>query len=344
MIALIDLYQKHLLQLALYAPKTVSTYVSVLSSFNEFCRQSLSINLLAVRPQHISQWMALLGAGEMSKNYLKIHLIAVKGFYAFMVRIGQIENNPAVVFFPLRIKPNKRVQPLAADCAQRLLKSIDRHSWLGIRNFTLISCLWALGLRSSELTSLKVSSFNPGDNPAHRTGMLRIRGKGKKERVLFVVDALYDTLTTYLRQPETPRRKGSPLFPTFKGKKALSNNHLQKLVKKYVRKADIEKRVTPHVLRHSFATEMYMKKVPLEDIKAMMGHETTAETAVYIHVSDAVQKQALELITINGPEWGSGGLSWLWWWKGNRIIGTDVAQTPPQTLPFATENTKRGGG
>ena len=110
---------------------------------------------------------------------------------------------------------------------------------------------------------------------------------------------VYDVLTDYLKDPESPRKKNAPLFPIQSGK-AISNNRVLKMTKEYSVKANIKERITPHVLRHSFATEMYHQGAPLSAIQAMLGHCSKAETAIYIHVSDQLQKQALEQITIEG--------------------------------------------
>ena len=166
----------------------------------------------------------------------------------------------------------------------------------------IISMFWTLGLRLSELRSLKIRSFEP--DHGHRIGLLRVRGKNRKQRALFIVDKLYDTLLTYLDDPQSPHKNNEPLFPVDKGG-VISNDRVQRMIKEYCSKADIKNRITPHVLRHTFATEMYHNNVPVSAIQSMLGHSKKAETSIYIHVSDQLQRQALELISL------SGELSWL---------------------------------
>jgi integrase/recombinase XerD len=177
-----------------------------------------------------------------------------------------------------------------------LLASFDRNSWTGLRDYTMVSVLWALGLRTSELTGLNVKDFEPAHGK--RTGLLRILGKNKKQRALFVVDRLFDQLVGYLAHPQSPRKKLAPMFPADTKKTAISNSRLQRIVRDQARKAGISTEVTPRVLRHSFATEMYHKKVPLTAICAMMGHDSIAETAVYVHVSDQLIKQVLDAVSV----------------------------------------------
>jgi integrase/recombinase XerD len=161
----------------------------------------------------------------------------------------------------------------------------------------IISMLWALGLRISELTGLKVGSFEPYHDTENKTGLLRVRGKNKKQRALFIVDKLYDNLIDYLSHEKSPKKKKDPLFPVESGK-AISNNRVQKKIKEYCKEAGIKERITPHVLRHSFATEMYHAGVPVEAIQAMMGHDKKTETSVYIKVSDSFKEEALTLLTL----------------------------------------------
>jgi len=188
--------------------------------------------------------------------------------------------------------------PVPKETVERLLDIVDQSTWIGKRNYMIISMLWTLGLRISELTGLRVGSFEPDHVPEDRIGLLRVKGKNRKQRALFVVDNLYDNLIAYLAHPQSPKKKTDPLFPVESGK-AISNDRIQKKIKEYCREAGIKERITPHVLRHSFATEMYNANVPLDAIQAMMGHEKRAETAVYIKVSDRFKKEALLQLTIN---------------------------------------------
>jgi len=111
----------------------------------------------------------------------------------------------------------------------------------------------------------------PEHDQKNKTGLLRVRGKNKQQRALFVVDTLYDAVTNHLDHAESPRKKNAPLFPIKEGT-AISPSRVLKLIKEYCDAAHIKDRVTPHVLRHSFATKMYHQKVPLTAIQAVMDH------------------------------------------------------------------------
>ena len=230
------------------------------------------------------------------------HKAVLKHFYGLLIKQKQRLDNPAELLFTPRKKKSDRNGPLSPAIAFKLLRSMKRDTWLGERNFVIVSMLWALGLRIGELTALKVGSFEPEHEPEIKVGLLRVQGKGKKERALFVVDKLYSNLVGYLGHPETPKQMTSPMFPISNNKgKQLSTDRARGMIKELTHAAGIKLRITPHVLRHSFATHMYTNDVPVEAIEAMLGHTTTDETSIYIHVPKARKKQALAKITIERP-------------------------------------------
>jgi integrase/recombinase XerD len=205
--------------------------------------------------------------------------------------------NPAEALPLLIIRKRQVTKPISTRDALKLLDSFDQSTWHGLRNYTMAAVLWVLGLRTSELTGLKVKSFETGHG--RKIGLLRIRGKNKKQRALFVVDRLFDELCSYLNHPLSPQKKLAPLFPG-QPHTAISMSRVQRIVKDQAKMAGIIDAVTPRVLRHCFATEMYHQNVPLSAIQAMMGHDSIADTSIYIHVSDKLKQLALDSILISG--------------------------------------------
>ncbi len=297
MIALIDLYQKELLKVNGFSPSTVETYSLSIKAFLIFAKQEIKVSLSRIKGTHLMQWMRYLKLTGIGNSRMENHHYALKSFFAFLQRNGNIRKNPADVLPLLIHRKRKRTKPISTSDAFKLLNSFERKTWRGLRNYTMVSLLWALGLRTAELTGLTVGRFETGHG--QRIGLLRIRGKNKKQRALFVVDRLFDTLVHYLAHPESPRNKSAALFPA-QPEKAISKNRLQRLVKDQAKKAGIVPDVTPRVLRHSFATEMYHQNIPLSSIQAMMGHESITETSVYIHVADKLKQLALDAIHISG--------------------------------------------
>jgi integrase/recombinase XerD len=298
MIALIDEYRNELLKISGFAEKTVDNYTSCIVMFCDWLKRQMQISPLSAQGKHINLWIMELKQKGLSYSRLEHHRSALKTFYAMLVKLKMVEKNIAAFLPQFRKRGISRVKPVSKQKVFKLLDAVDQSSWVGRRNYMIISMLWALGLRISELTGLSVGSFEPEHDPINKIGLLRVKGKNRKQRALFVVDKLYDNLIAYLAHPQSPEQKKDPLFPVTSGK-AISNNRIQKKMKEYCREAGIKDRITPHVLRHSFATEMYHANVPLDDIQAMMGHDKKAETAVYIKVSDQFKKEALLQLTIN---------------------------------------------
>ena len=295
MIALIDQYRKELEKINVFAASTIETYTIGVKAFCQYATTVLHIDPAGAKADHLLQWLLHLKHSGIGHSRLENHHYALKSFFAFVHKAGLTDSNPADVLPLLINRRSERTNPIKASDAFKLLASFDRNSWTGLRDYTMVSVLWALGLRTSELTGLNVRDFESVHGK--RTGLLRIRGKNKKQRALFVVDRLFDQLVGYLAHPQSPRKKLAPMFPADTKKTAISNSRLQRIVKDQARKTGVSTAVTPRVLRHSFATEMYHQKVPLAAICAMMGHDSIAETAVYVHVSDLLLKQVLNAVS-----------------------------------------------
>jgi integrase/recombinase XerD len=296
MMALIDEYQKELLSIAGFADKTVQNYTSCILLYSEYAK-TLGMEPIKSNAHHIQSWILRLKKSGLSPSRLQHHQCALKAFFALCVKMNLIPKNPADPLPPIRRTKSERNQPISKDIAYKLLRCIDQATWLGMRNFLIISLFWALGLRLNELISLKLGDFEPGHDPKQKIGLLRIHGKNKKQRALFLVDKLYDHMVAYCAHPESPKKKSMALFPSMKNK-TISADQVQRIIRQYAERANIHERITPHVLRHSFATQMYHQNVPLSAIQAMMGHSKVDETALYIHISQTLQRQALEHITI----------------------------------------------
>lgn len=297
MIALIDLYQKELLKVNGFSPSTVETYTLSINAFFRFAKNELKIDPVNVNGPQLLKWIRYLKNTGIGYSRIENHHYALKSFFAFLRKSGNIPSNPAQAL-PLLITRRRQVtKPISTQNAFKLIDSFDQSTWHGMRNYTMVSLLWALGLRTSELTGLKVRSFETGHGK--RIGLLRIRGKNKKQRALFVVDRLFDELIRYLSHPKAPNKKCAPLFQADTKTTTISNSRVQRIVKDQAKKAGIVAGVTPRVLRHSFATEMYHQNVPLAAIQAMMGHDSIADTSIYIHVSDKLKQLALDSILIS---------------------------------------------
>jgi integrase/recombinase XerD len=299
MTALIDEYHYELEKVSGFAESTIETYMSCMVMFSEWLGDIYHLSPVKAEGIHLCEWIMVVKGRGVGYSRLEHHRSALRAFYGMLFKMKVIKRNIASAIPRLINRGSSKVMPVSEATVERLLKVVDQATWIGKRNYIIISMLWALGLRISELTGLSVGSFEPYHDPENRIGLLRVRGKNKKQRALFVVDKLYDNLMTYLALDESPNKKNDPLFPVESGK-AISNSRVQKKIKEYCKEAGIEERITPHVLRHSFATDMYHAGVPVEAIQAMMGHDRKSETSTYIKVSDSFKEEALTQLTISG--------------------------------------------
>jgi site-specific recombinase XerD len=297
MIALIDLYQKELLKVNGFSPSTVETYTLSINAFFCFAKNELKTDPVKVKGPQLLKWILCLKNTGIGHSRIANHHYALKSFFAFLKKSGHIPSNPAETLPLLIIRRRQVTKPISTRDAFKLLDSFDQSTWTGLRNYIIVSIFWALGLRTSELTGLKVRDFEPGHGK--RIGLLRVRGKNKKQRALFVVDRLFDALLCYLAHRQSPKKKLAPLFPADTKATAVTNSRVQRIVKDQGRKTGIQSGVTPRVLRHCFATEMYHQNVPLYAIQAMLGHDCIADTSIYIHVSDKLKQLALDSILIS---------------------------------------------
>jgi integrase/recombinase XerD len=298
MTGLIAEYHYELERVSGFSERTVENYVSCIVMFSEWLGIKHRLSPVKAEGGHLCEWIEKVKEKGVGFSRLEHHRSALRTFYSMLYKMKVIKRNIADAIPALIKRRTSNVMPVSESTVERLLEAVDTSTWTGKRNYMIISMLWALGLRISELTGLKVGSFEPYHDPVNRTGLLRVKGKNRKERALFVVDKLYDNLMDYLAHDESPKKKKDPLFPVESGK-AISTSRVQKKIKEYCKEAGIKERITPHVLRHSFATEMYHAGVPVEAIQAMMGHDKKTETSVYIKVSDAFKEEALNILTLS---------------------------------------------
>ena len=188
---LITTFEQQLTDVANYAGDTVSNYISCIHQFNAFVNDQWGIDPRNVTGTHLKAWFIRIKHTGISNSRLIHHQSAIKHFYAFLRNMKCIDTNPALALLPLRKGTTNRRQPITTDTAVRLLKAVDRSTWLGERDFMILSCLWALGLRRQEVAALTRGSFEPDIILRQKIALLRVHGKGNKQRTLFVVDQLY---------------------------------------------------------------------------------------------------------------------------------------------------------
>ncbi len=213
------------------------------------------------------------------------HLIALRGFLKYLARRDIKSLDPSLVDLPRAVK--KQVTFLHYDEVEEMLEAIDTSTESGLRDRAIIELLFSGGLRVSELIALNRDSIN-----LDRREFL-VRGKGQKDRPIFISQAAADRVRDYLavRDDSLPAlflnnsRHVNPA-DTSGDYRRLTSRSIQRIIEKYARAAGITKHVTPHTLRHSFATDLLMNGADLRSVQALLGHANVSTTQIYTHVTD----------------------------------------------------------
>ena len=293
---IIEAFRKELLEIMTFKDNTVKIYINIIYKYFVFAKENLKVEPLKTTAFHLRKWFTYLKKKKTGSSGLKNCRAALRHFFSFLFRRNIISSNPAENLPRVRKTRSNLNKPVSKKSVIKLLKSFDRTTCE--RNYIIVSILWSsLGLRVNELVTLKLKDLNLDYDPEHKTGLLLIHGKGRKERKLFIVDKLYTELQHYLNHPKSPKHKNQPLFLN-RSKTSLSVRRVEQIITEAVSKADIYERITPHVLRHTFATEMYINDVPLKAIKDMLGHENIAETSLYVHIPDTLKQNILEKLSV----------------------------------------------
>ena len=224
----------------------------------------------------------LMGEGRSPRSVARA-VACYRGFYRFLVVSGRRRDNPADdLHAPRAWKTLPKF--LSMDEVDRLLESPDTSQPRGVRDRALIELLYATGLRVSEMVSLRQQDLNL------ESGYLTCTGKGRKQRLVPVGDEAAAWLTRYLREarPALLKKRSSPrLFVNARGGAALTRVGFWKILKAYGKQAGVGSRLSPHVLRHSFATHLLERGADLRAIQMMLGHSDLSTTQIYTHVLEA---------------------------------------------------------
>ena len=221
------------------------------------------------------------------------HLVALRGFLKYLAQRGIKSLEPSLVELPHVTR--KQVTFLQYDEIERLLAEIDTETETGLRDRAIIELLFSGGLRVSELTKLNRDSIN-----LSRREFI-VRGKGNKDRPIFISEAAADWVEQYLEKRTDTL---APLFlnnsrnlqvvDTSGDYRRLTPRSVERIVQKYAKLAGITKHVSPHTLRHSFATDLLMNGADLRSVQAMLGHSDISTTQIYTHVTDPHLKEVHE--------------------------------------------------
>jgi len=235
---------------------------------------------------HVRSFVASLRAAGLNSRSIARHSVTVRQLLAFLQAEGQVKNG-LLPSLSLPVAARKLPQVLSAEDVRKLLAQPNASKPLGARDKAMLELLYASGLRVSELVTLRTAQVNfQGD-------YLTVRGKGGKSRAVPFGRWARETLREYLDNVRRLLLKGKAsvyLFTNRSGK-PLSRQGFWKIIRSYALGAGIEKRVTPHTLRHSFATHLLEGGADLRAVQVMLGHADISTTQIYTHVDGARLKK-----------------------------------------------------
>lgn len=234
-----------------------------------------------VTREHIIGYMLEMREREYSDSTIARKIAAVRSFFTFEMVQGALSKDPTAALETPKVEKHLPTT-LSPDQVELLLSTPDASTTTGMRDRALLEIMYATGLRVSEVVALDVEDIDLVD------GIVRCLGKGKKERVLPVYAHAIEVMKQYLLagRPDfaRPGEIEQPFFLNRRGQR-LTRQGLWLIIKGYVEQADIEADVTPHTLRHSFATHMLRGGAGLREVQQMLGHASISTTQVYTQVS-----------------------------------------------------------
>jgi integrase/recombinase XerD len=279
---LVDAYLTHLRVERRLADHTLESYGRDLQRLGEFAA-ALEKPLQAIDRRDLERFVDGLMNEGLSPRSVARTVAAVRGFYRFAVLAQHLHANPADDLQAPRAWP-ALPKFLGVEEVERLITQPDVATARGLRDRALIEVLYATGLRVSELIHLRASDLNLD------AGYLSTTGKGNKQRIVPIGDQAAGWLTKYIRlgRPALLGKQTSPwLFVNAKKGGSLSRVGFWKILKGYGIKAGLPRTLSPHVLRHSFATHLLEHGADLRSIQMMLGHADLSTTQIYTHVLEA---------------------------------------------------------
>jgi integrase/recombinase XerD len=257
------------------ADSTLTAYSHDLEMYLKHLRELAGLDVLQVQTTHVSAFIKFLYALKLKPRSAARAVAAIRGFHRFLVLERATPVNPtATVDAPKWWTPLPNV--LSLEEVDRLLAAPDVSTAKGLRDKAMLEVLYATGLRVSELIGLRMDGLNV------EAGFVRCFGKGAKERVVPLGAPAAEAVGTYIRLGR-PRVASEFVFLSDRGR-PLYRDAFEATVRQYRQATGIRKKITPHVLRHSFATHLLERGADLRAVQMMLGHADISTTEIYTHV------------------------------------------------------------
>lgn len=275
-------YQRYLKLNQQVADNTLEAYIRDVKRFLDFLQSEGIDDLNAVDNYTVRTFITKLRLGEIaevsiSDNSLARNISALRSFYYYLIEFHHFEKNPFINVKQIKQKQNVP-EFLFFNEIEQLLDSIETDDFIGLRNRLMFEMMYGCGLRVAEVCDLKVSDINIKER------YVRIFGKGSKERIVPFHPLIQSLLKEYLNIYEAYDLDHDYLFINNR-KQPLTTRGIQYILDQVVLKSGLNKKVSPHMLRHSFATHLLDNGADIKVVQELLGHANISTTQIYTHVS-----------------------------------------------------------
>jgi integrase/recombinase XerC len=284
---LIDDFQTYLTTERNVSKHTRIAYIGDLEEFAEFLQKNNFIKnrdgILSVETETIRAYLGYLFRRKVKKVTVNRKISSLRSFYKYLIRNGKTKNNPAGM---IQTSKTEKYMPnfLSVDEMFALLNAQSDSSISGLRNLAMLELFYSSGLRLGELAGLNVMDLD------FNQALVKVRGKGRKERIVPVGGQARKALQEYLAKTNEARKKvdadvfNSPLFLNIRGAR-ITVRSIARIVDEATKKSGIGRKISPHALRHTFATHLLNAGADLRSIQELLGHESLSTTQKYTAVN-----------------------------------------------------------
>lgn len=259
---------------------TIGAYSHGLTRFLSHLREQGIQEIQEAGKFHIRGFLLTLGRKNLNTKSIVRDLVAIRAFFRFLIQEGILESNPVEELESPKVA---RTLPeiLTLKEIEQILEQPNLQTPLGIRDRAMLETLYATGMRVSELTQLPTHQVNL------EGGYVLVYGKGSKERIIPFGGEAMKWVSAYLKTARRILSKGkeSPFLFVNRSGKGMTRQRFWKSLKEYARRAGLRKRITPHLLRHSFASHLLERGADLRSVQMMLGHVDISTTQIYTHVA-----------------------------------------------------------
>lgn len=247
--------------------------------------------ILSAQTDDVRAYLAFLNEKQYSKSTIARKLATLRSFYKFLVKRGRLDSNPVTT---IRTPKQEKKLPrfLEYEEIKRLLETPPMGTWLGARDRAIMETLYSTGMRVSELVALNMDDVDFLGEVVH------IRGKGKKERIAPISSSALQIIQHYMefrsrRAQSNPNFDPKVLFVNKHGRR-LSTRSVRRKMDKYLKMAGLDPNISPHTLRHSFATHMLNNGADLRSVQELLGHQSLSTTQIYTHLGTTRLKEVYQ--------------------------------------------------